>query len=76
VRAQFLGPGDRHDQAALDASLQEFATRRLDDRYPYRILEANYEKVREVGVVRSWAVLVAIGGPEVRSLFATSLGCG
>src|SRR5512137_546911 len=45
----------------LDASLQEFATRRLEDRYPYLILDARYEKVREAGVIRSRAVLVAIG---------------
>jgi len=45
----------------LDQSLQEFATRRLEDRYPYLILDARYEKVREAGVIRSRAVLVAIG---------------
>ncbi len=45
----------------LDASLHEFATRRLDDQYPYLILDARYEKVREAGVIRSRAVLVAIG---------------
>lgn len=45
----------------LDASLEEFARRRLEDRYPYLILDARYEKVREAGVIRSRAVLVAIG---------------
>ena len=45
----------------LDGSLQEFATRRLEDRYPYLIFDARYEKVREAGVIRSRAVLVAIG---------------
>jgi transposase-like protein len=45
----------------LDGSLEEFATRRLEDRYPYLILDARYEKVREAGVIRSRAVLVAIG---------------
>lgn len=45
----------------LDGSLQEFAARRLEDRYPYLILDARYEKVREAGVIRSRAVLVAIG---------------
>jgi putative transposase len=45
----------------LDGSLAEFATRPLEERYPYLILDARYEKVREAGVIRSRAVLVAIG---------------
>lgn len=47
--------------ARLDAQLNEFATRRLDEDYPYLILDARYERVREGGVVRHRAVLVAIG---------------
>ena len=39
----------------------EFARRRLEEAYPYLILDARYEKVREDGAVRSQAVLVAIG---------------
>ena len=34
---------------------------KLDSEYPYLILEARYEKVRENAVIRSRAVLVAIG---------------
>jgi transposase-like protein len=45
----------------LDAELQKFAQRRLEEPYPYVILDARYEKVREDGVIRSQAVLVAIG---------------
>jgi putative transposase len=45
----------------LDAELEEFAKRRLEEPYPYLILDARYEKVREDGAVRSQAVLVAIG---------------
>lgn len=45
----------------LDVELRKFAQRRLDEDYPYLILEARYEKVRENGVVRSRAVQVAIG---------------
>lgn len=45
----------------LDAQLQLFANRPLDQEYPYLILDARYEKVREDGVIRSRAVLVAIG---------------
>ena len=36
------------------------ATRQLDEAYPYLILDARYEKVREDGVVRPLAVQVAI----------------
>jgi putative transposase len=45
----------------LDAELEKFAQRRLDEPYPYLILDARYEKVREDGAVRSQAVLVAVG---------------
>ena len=45
----------------LDAELDKFARRRLEEPYPYLILDARYEKVREEGAVRSQAVLVAIG---------------
>ena len=45
----------------LDEELARFARRRLEEQYPYIILDARYEKVREAGVVRSRAVLVALG---------------
>src|SRR5579864_4950844 len=45
----------------LDAELEGFAHRKLGEEYPYLILDARYEKVRESGTVRSQAVLVAIG---------------
>jgi putative transposase len=45
----------------LDEELEKFATRRLEEAYPYLILDARYEKVREDGAIRSRAVLVAIG---------------
>jgi putative transposase len=45
----------------LDATLARFAARQLDDPYPYVILDARYEKVREDGVIRSMAVQIAIG---------------
>lgn len=45
----------------LDEELDKFARRRLEEPYPYVILDARYEKVREDGAVRSQAVLVAIG---------------
>jgi transposase-like protein len=45
----------------LDTQLEQFATRRLEQDYPYLILDARYERVREGGCIRSQAVLVAIG---------------
>ena len=45
----------------LDEELERFARQRLEEEYPYVILDARYERVRENGVVRSRAVLVAIG---------------
>ena len=45
----------------LDETLTKFARRRLTDDYPYVILDARYEKVREEGVIQSQAVLIAIG---------------
>ena len=45
----------------LDDQLEEFAMRRLEEPYPYLILDARYEKVREGGTVRKRAVLIAIG---------------
>jgi len=38
-----------------------FVTRRLEDEYPYVILDARYERVREDGVGQSRAVLIALG---------------
>lgn len=45
----------------LDEELKKFATRHLDEEYPYLILDARYEKVREDGVIGTRAVMIAIG---------------
>jgi len=45
----------------LDGELERFARRALEVEFPYLILDARYEKVREDGLIRSRAVLVAIG---------------
>jgi putative transposase len=45
----------------LDKSLMAFARRRLEEPFAYLILDARYEKVREAGIVRSQAVLLAVG---------------
>ena len=45
----------------LDEELDRFAKRRLPEAYPYLILDARYEKVREDGVIAPQAVMIAIG---------------
>lgn len=45
----------------LDDELERFAQRPLEEPYPYLVLDARYEKVREEGVVSSRAVLIAVG---------------
>lgn len=45
----------------LDAQLAQFASRTLEEAYPYLIVDARYEKVRENGAIRSRAVLIAVG---------------
>ena len=45
----------------LDRQLATFAERGLEEEYPYLVLDARYERVREDGVIRKRAVLVAIG---------------
>jgi putative transposase len=60
---------------ALDASLAAFAERPLPDPYPYLILDARYERVRENDVVESRAVLVAVAvdGEGRRQILAVEL---
>lgn len=45
----------------LDEELTRFMTRRLEEPYPYLILDARYERVREDGVGQSRAVLITLG---------------
>jgi putative transposase len=44
----------------LDGELKAFAERPLTEAFPYLILDARYERVREGGVIGSQAVLVAV----------------
>jgi putative transposase len=46
---------------SLDEELEKFAQRRLEEAYPYLILDARYEKVRQDSVIQTRAVMVAIG---------------
>jgi transposase-like protein len=45
----------------LDGELLRFARRRLEEPFPYLILDARYKKVRVDHVIQSQAVLVAVG---------------
>lgn len=45
----------------MDEELEKFARRSLEAEYPYVVLDAKYEKVRQDGVIRTQAVLIAIG---------------
>jgi putative transposase len=45
----------------MDEELGRFMSRPLNEEYAYLILDARYERVREAGVIRRRAVLVAIG---------------
>ena len=45
---------------SLDEALRAFAERRLSEAYPYLILDARYERVREAGIIISQAVLIAV----------------
>jgi putative transposase len=45
----------------LDEELKRFAQRPLEEEYPYLVLDARYEKIRQDGVISSQAVQVAIG---------------
>lgn len=47
--------------ARLEAQLEEFSRRRLEEEFPYVVLDARYERVREGGVIVSRAILVALG---------------
>ena len=45
---------------SLDETLRAFAERHLSEPFPYLILDARYEKVREAGIIASQAVLIAV----------------
>jgi putative transposase len=47
--------------ARLDEQLAQFSRRPLVEAFPYLILDARYERVREQGVIESRAILVALG---------------
>jgi putative transposase len=60
---------------SLDEGLHRFAERRLAEPFPYLILDARYEKVREAGIIVSQAVqiAVAVDGEGRRQVLAVEL---
>ncbi len=60
---------------SLDAALTAFSERRLSEPYPYLILDARYERVRDGGVIASQAVLIAVAvdGEGRRQVLAIEL---
>jgi transposase-like protein len=61
LRHEFSASSISTINKSLDESLEAFAERRLEESYPYLIVDARYERVREGGVIRSQAVLIAVG---------------
>lgn len=60
----------------LDEEMKRFNSRSLEGKtYPYVIVDARYEKVRQAGVVQSQAVLIALGINEAgqREVLAVEL---
>jgi putative transposase len=47
--------------ARLDVQLAEFSQRPLAEEFPYVVVDARYERVREGGVIVSRAILLALG---------------
>ena len=47
--------------ARLDGQFEEFSRRPLEEEFPYVVVDARYERVREGGVIVSRAILIALG---------------
>ena len=47
--------------AQLDEQLEQFSRRKLECEFPYVVVDARYERVREGGVIVSRAILIALG---------------
>jgi len=47
--------------AKLDEQLEQFSRRPLECEFPYVVVDARYERVREGGVIVSRAILIALG---------------
>ena len=60
----------------LDGQVHAFRTRPLSGDYPYLILDATFEKVRENGRVVSMAVVIAVGVRSTgeRDVLGTDVG--
>ena len=60
VRPQLLGLGNQRDQQVAGRGSAGLCRTAADEDFPYLILDARYEKVREAGIILSQAVLVAV----------------
>jgi putative transposase len=58
---EFSASSIRAITARLDAQLEEFSRRPLATEFPYVVVDARYERVREGGVIGSRAILIALG---------------
>ena len=47
--------------ARLDEQLEQFSQRPLQEAFPYVVIDARYEKVREGGVIENRAIQIALG---------------
>jgi transposase-like protein len=47
--------------ARLDQQLEQFSQRRLKESFPYVVVDARYEKVREGGAIENRAIQIALG---------------
>jgi transposase-like protein len=61
VRPRFFRLVDQRHQQDAGREPGAVRLRRLAEPFPYLILDARYEKVREAGVIASQAVMIAIG---------------
>ena len=61
MRPQLLGFVDQYNEPGAGWEFGAICRRPLAEAFPYLILDARYEWVREAGVIVSQAVLIAIG---------------
>jgi transposase-like protein len=60
----------------LDKNISKWRSRTLDQSYPYLVVDARYEDIRQEGIVSSKAVLIVIGISESGHREILSLGIG
>lgn len=68
------GVSTRKVKAITEEELEKFARRQREEAYPYLLLDARYQKVRQDAVIQSHAVMFAIGINEDGRRCVTSGG--